>query len=84
MVSNEHLTNRILWRIKYRLFATAHPQIRVLEETDSTSQDKRFFSGEIQDDYGFRKLVFNYRFEEEGSDQVWTSTTIPAYTGANL
>lgn len=81
MVSNEHLTNPDTLAYQIQVIRDRHPQIRVLEETDSTSQDKRFFSGEIQDDYGFRKLVFNYRFEEEGSDQVWTSTTIPLTRG---
>lgn len=82
VVSNEHLTNPDTLAYQIQVIRDRHPQIRVLEETDSTSKDQRFFTGEIQDDYGFRKLTFNYRVETEGdSDGSWSSEQLTLTKG---
>ncbi len=39
------------------------PSIKVVEEKDSLNKKELFFSGEVQDDYGFSRLTFNYTFE---------------------
>ena len=38
-----------------------YPGIELEEKRDSTSTNKAYFTGSIDDDYGFTKLVFNYR-----------------------
>lgn len=39
------------------------PQISVKEQQDSTNLDIFYYIGEISDDYGLRKLTFNYKME---------------------
>ena len=48
-----------------------HPMISVEEEKDSASMLQMYFSGNVKDDYGFRRLTFNYRFSyhEDGSKE---------------
>jgi hypothetical protein len=38
-------------------------------KTDSTAIKRLFYSGEIGDDHGFKRLLFHYRFIE-GGDSV--------------
>lgn len=38
------------------------PSVEVDERTDSLAPKQIFFHGAVKDDYGFKKLVFNYRF----------------------
>lgn len=49
--------------------ADQYPSISLEEHQDSTSLKRKFFAGEISDDYGFTKLSFAYRFIES-SDSV--------------
>ncbi len=46
-----------------------YPTIAVEMKTDSTAPKRLFYSGEIGDDHGFRRLLFHYRFVE-GGDSV--------------
>lgn len=46
-----------------------HPTIQVEMKTDSTAVKRLFYSGEIGDDHGFKRLLFHYRFIE-GGDSV--------------
>lgn len=46
------------------------PMIAVDETIDSLSIRRRFFMGEIGDDYGFTKLTFNYRYLETVDSSV--------------
>ncbi len=46
-----------------------HPTILVEMKTDSTALKRLFFSGEVGDDHGFKRLLFHYRFIE-GGDSV--------------
>lgn len=41
-----------------------YPEIKVDEKTDSTTPKTIYMVGKINDDYGFNKLVFHYRFIE--------------------
>jgi hypothetical protein len=45
-------------RHRIRVVRDGQPSIRVSEAPDSTSRKLRYFSGSIQDDYGFSRLVF--------------------------
>ena len=48
-----------------------HPIIQVETKSDSTALKRLFYSGEIGDDHGFKRLLFHYRFIE-GGDSVPT------------
>ena len=55
----------------YRLNVTPdrYPIIQVEEEQDSLSSKHLFFTGDIQDDYGLRKLTFNYAFTDSENEE---------------
>ena len=68
--------------IQYRIqvIPDLHPMIAAREERDSTSFSWLYFTGEVKDDYGFRRLTFNYRFtfREDGTQEnVLKTTEIP-------
>lgn len=41
-----------------------YPNISVNEQTDSMSIQRKYFTGNVEDDYGFSRLTFNYKFLE--------------------
>ncbi len=41
-----------------------YPEISVEEKTDSLSKKNIYFTGEVNDDYGFKSLTFNYSFSK--------------------
>ena len=45
-------------RHRIRVIKDGKPSIRVTEASDSTSRKRQHFTGQIQDDYGFSRLVF--------------------------
>lgn len=47
-----------------------YPQIEVEEQKDSTSYQRLFFRGMVQDDYGLSKLQFRYRFLKREGESV--------------
>ncbi len=50
--------------MNYRLNVTPdrYPSIQIEEQKDSVLSKNVFFTGEVQDDYGFKRLSFNYTF----------------------
>jgi len=50
----------IMYRIQ--VIPDLHPMIAVNEERDSTSFKQLYFTGEVKDDYGFKRLTFNYQY----------------------
>lgn len=49
------------------------PSINVSEKPDSLSSKARYFTGEVQDDYGFSRLSFKYMIKESGK-QIFSFT----------
>lgn len=45
------------------------PVISVVEKPDSISTKNRYFSGQVQDDYGFSRLVFHYTVKRENASK---------------
>ncbi len=43
------------------------PSINVEEKADSISSKVRYFTGQVQDDYGFSRLSFKYNIQENGT-----------------
>jgi hypothetical protein len=56
--------------IHYRIqvIPDLHPSITMQEEKDSTSFKWAYFTGEVKDDYGFRRLTFNYRLNQRNGE----------------
>jgi len=56
--------------IHYRIqvIPDLHPSISMQEEKDSTSFQWAYFTGEVKDDYGFRRLTFNYRLSKRNNE----------------
>jgi hypothetical protein len=71
--SNEFMSSRdsILYRIN--VIPDMYPMINVSEEQDSLLKKHLYFTGDIKDDYGFRKLTFNYMLEYSEEDQSRSS-----------
>ena len=53
-------------RHRIRVVRDGNPAIQVTETADSTSRKLRHFSGSVQDDYGFSRLVFVWRVASRG------------------
>ena len=47
-----------------------HPMISMQEEKDSASFKWVYFTGEVKDDYGFKRLTFNYRLAKRNGEAV--------------
>lgn len=67
--SNEWIgtSDSMLYRL--RINPDRHPAIAIEEERDSTSLKNVYFTGDVQDDYGFRKLNFNYAFVKSEDEE---------------
>ncbi|MBK8498986.1 MAG: DUF4175 domain-containing protein [Flavobacteriales bacterium] len=66
-------THEAVESMRYRaeVIPDLYPTIAVETRSDSTAPKRMFYSGEIGDDHGFRRLLFHYRFVE-GGDSVPT------------
>lgn len=54
----------------------AYPSIQVQERIDSNSSKSYYFIGQVQDDYGFKRLSFQYRFANKPGSKL-QSVDIP-------
>lgn len=59
---NQHVGSSDSMVYRMNVVADRHPSIRVTEQADSLTRKDLFFTGEVQDDYGFQRLVFHYAF----------------------
>lgn len=62
--SNSYLVNPDSVRYYITAIPDAYPRIKVIQETDTLSKKFLFFTGEISDDYGFKRLAFIYKYSE--------------------
>ncbi len=60
--ANQFLKNKDSVTYTINVTPDAYPQIDVEEKKDTASAKLIYFRGEVKDDYGFNKLMFNYRF----------------------
>jgi len=60
--SNAYMSGRDSIRYRINVVPDQYPAISVDEQQDSTSTKRIYFSGQVKDDYGFKRLSFNYRF----------------------
>lgn len=59
--SNEFLTSKDSVTYAVNVIADQYPGIEVEERADSLSSKRLYFRGNIKDDYGFKRLTFNYK-----------------------
>ena len=69
---NEYMESKDAISYRLQVIPDMHPLISVVEEKDSTSFKLLYFSGDVKDDYGFRRLSFNYQFIPADGDVVDT------------
>ena len=59
---NEFISNRDSIGYRVQVIPDLVPSIVVEEERDSASLSLFYFTGDVKDDYGFKRLTFNYQF----------------------
>ncbi len=72
--------------VSYSLNVTPdlYPVIVVKERNDSATQKYFYYLGEVSDDYGLRKLTFNYQLERpDSTSSIVKSTDIPFTAGTS-
>jgi len=62
--SNDSGAGRDSISYQIKVIPDRFPAIIVEEEKDSVSDKNVYFSGEVSDDYGFKRLSFNYKYTE--------------------
>ena len=71
--------------IRYNIqsFADAPPRIKVSESIDSSQIKRRYFTGEVTDDYGFSELTFAYNWLEMAprEQELFVSESNPPMLG---
>lgn len=78
--ANQYMSSKDSIRYRLQVIPDEHPQITVQEERDSASYKQMYFTGDVRDDYGFRRLTFNYQFtsrEDGTSDNKLYTVDIP-------
>jgi hypothetical protein len=68
--SNQYFKNKDAIHYLIDVVLDEYPQINLEEKADSISIKEIYFAGEIKDDYGFKKLAFNYRLTPENDETV--------------
>lgn len=78
--SNRYMDSRDSIRYRIQVIPDEHPQIVIEEERDSASYKQMYFTGDVRDDYGFKRLTFNYQFsyrENDSPDAQLHSVELP-------
>lgn len=70
---NKHLKGKEAIEYRVSVIQDAYPTIEVEEKRDSVLSSRIFFKGNIEDDYGFKKLFFSYR-QYNGEKNISSST----------
>ncbi len=73
--NNRFISCRDSLHYSIQVIPDAYPEIQVESSNDSLYFDRFYFKGNIQDDYGFRKLQFVY-FITQGKDTITSKTAV--------
>lgn len=68
--ANDYMRNRDSITYRVNVVPDLYPQIKVEEKQDSLTERRKYFSGEIKDDYGFSTLKFKYLYTESATDSL--------------
>jgi len=75
-VSNSYTIGNDSLNYKLNVVPDRYPSISVNMQKDSASNRLVYFSGKIEDDYGFRKLRFYYRILSDDGENQWLSEKV--------
>ena len=76
--ANEFMRNEDSMNYSVSVIPDNYPSITVEQVRDSIFDKKVYFRGLIRDDYGFDKLTFNYKFDDEDKTEEQTTTEVIA------
>jgi hypothetical protein len=82
-VSNEYKIGNDSLNYKLNVVTDRYPAITLGMQKDSVSNRLVYFSGKIEDDYGFRSLRFNYRVLSDQNNKQWNSEKIAIPNNVN-
>jgi hypothetical protein len=68
--SNQYIPFGDSLNYRIQVVPDLHPIISMQEEKDSSSFKWLYFSGDVKDDYGFKRLTFNYRLTKRNGAAV--------------
>ncbi len=68
--ANAYFSDRDSIVYQLQVVPDIYPAISAEEMRDSNSYKQVYFTGEVNDDYGFRRLTFNYRFTSAGETRT--------------
>jgi hypothetical protein len=68
--ANEYLKNSDSVMYAVSVIPDNYPSIMIDQVRDSIFDKRIYFKGLIKDDYGFTKLTFNYKFDEQGTEEM--------------
>jgi hypothetical protein len=68
--SNQYIPFGDSLNYRIQVIPDLHPSISMQEEKDSASFKWVYFTGEVKDDYGFKRLTFNYRLTQRDGSAV--------------
>ena len=64
-VSNKYIKNKKIAHYTINVIKDKYPEIKIVQYTDSLNPTILFFNGTIKDDYGFSKLCFIYKYDNQ-------------------
>ncbi|NNE56106.1 MAG: DUF4175 domain-containing protein, partial [Flavobacteriales bacterium] len=68
-IQNEFISGEDAIEYQIRIIPDNYPLIAVSEEKDTLSNKHLYFTGDVKDDYGFKRLTFNYfKVNDDGSN----------------
>jgi hypothetical protein len=82
-VSNDYNIGNDSLNYKLIVVPDRYPAITLAMQKDSSSNRLVYFSGKIEDDYGFRSLRFNYRVLSDQNNNQWKSEKIAIPNSVN-
>lgn len=74
--ANKYMNSKDSMAYTISVIPDAYPTILVEEQRDSFSTKQVYFKGNLNDDYGFSRLAFAYRYLKSGSDSVQHNTAV--------
>lgn len=80
-VSNKNLPNADSISYTLSVIPDQYPVIKAEQFKDSTDRRLQYFAGEAADDYGIRKITFNFRIKRAGAEQPEAIQTEPLRAG---
>lgn len=79
-VTNKHQIGNDTLRFNLEVIPDLYPKINVSSKRDSNSVRLFYFTGQIEDDYGFKRLGFYYRVSNQASNWQYENVSLSSNT----